>query len=216
MRRRPAHLAPDAHRERSKIHATVPKLTTAGGRGAPPGATRYPHYNLSVFRQIHRFGSERLRLPAKDIDTITPAVQTLIDDMIETMYAAEGIGLAAPQVGVSERIFVADPSGGHDADALIVMVNPAWVSREGTQREEEGCLSVPGFSAAVTRPARAVVEGRDRDGSLREVEATGILARAFAHEMDHLDGTLFLDRLSGIRRELLIRKINKLRRGGEW
>ena len=211
----PAHVAPDTRREKSKIRATVPKLAAAGRSAAGSDAgiqTTIPF----VLRQIHRFGSERLHRPATGIDTITPAVQTLIDDMIETMYAAEGIGLAAPQVGVSERIFVADPSGGHDADALIVMVNPAWVSREGMQREEEGCLSVPGFSAAVARPARAVVQGRDRNGSLREVEATGILARAFAHEMDHLDGTLFLDRLSGIRRELLIRKINKLRRGGQW
>lgn len=169
-----------------------------------------------MFRQILKFGNERLHRSADDIDTITPAVETLIDDMIATMYAAEGVGLAAPQVGVSERIFVADPSGGHDADALVVMVNPAWVSREGTQREEEGCLSVPGFSAAVARPARTVLRGIDRDGASREVEATGILARAFAHEMDHLDGALFLDHLSGIRRELLIRKINKLRRGGQW
>ena len=187
-------------------------LRTGGGAGSD----WHPHYNSRVLRQILKFGSARLHQPPVHIDTITPAIETLIDDMIETMYAAEGVGLAAPQVGVSERIFVADPSGGHDAGTLVIMVNPAWVTREGTQREEEGCLSVPGFSAAVTRPARAVLRGLDRDGASREVEATGILARAFAHEMDHLDGTLFLDHLSGIRRELLIRKINKLRRGGQW
>ncbi len=150
------------------------------------------------------------------METITGETQTLIDDMIETMYAAQGIGLAAPQVGVSERIFVADPSGGHDANALLVMVNPQWVAREGTQREDEGCLSIPGFSAAVTRPARAVLSGLDRDGTLRQTEGTGVLARAFAHEMDHLDGSLFLNHLNGIRRELIARKIHRLRRAGKW
>ncbi len=169
-----------------------------------------------MLRQVLRFGDERLQRPAVDVDEITADTKALIDDMVETMYAAEGIGLAAPQVGVSERIFVADPSGGHDADALLVMVNPEWVAREGTQREDEGCLSLPGFSAAVSRPARAVVRGLDRGGTWREVEATGVLARAFAHEMDHLHGSLFLNHLNGIRRELILRKINRLRRTGKW
>ena len=96
------------------------------------------------------------------------------------------------------------------------MINPTFIERDGLQREDEGCLSVPGFNAAVPRPSRAVIHGTDRDGAAREVEATGTLARAFEHEMDHLDGSLFLDRLRGIRREMMLRKINKLRRSGKW
>lgn len=150
------------------------------------------------------------------MDEVTPEIQTLITDMIDTMYAASGIGLAAPQVGVPLRLFVADPSGGHDPDALVVLINPEFLERTGAQYEDEGCLSVPGFSAAVSRPARAVVRGLDRDGSPHDVEGTGVLARAFGHEMDHLDGELFLDRLRGIRREMMLRKIRKLRRSGKW
>lgn len=177
---------------------------------------RGPQYNRRVIRKVLRFGDDVLVHPASDIEAITADTQALIDDMIETMYAENGIGLAAPQVGVAERIFVVDPSAGHDANELLVMVNPEWVVREGTQREDEGCLSIPGFSAVVARPARAVVRGLDRDGTPREVEGTGVLARAFAHEMDHLDGSLFLNHLNGIRRELITRKINRLRRAGRW
>lgn len=169
-----------------------------------------------MIRPILRYGDDVLHRPATDVDEITPQVDNLIDDMIDTMYAASGVGLAAPQVGVPLRVFVADPSSGHEAGALVVMVNPAFVERDGLQREDEGCLSVPGFNAAVPRPSRAVMRGLDRDGASREVEATGILARAFDHEMDHLDGSLFLDRLRGIRREMMLRKLNKLRRSGKW
>ena len=169
-----------------------------------------------MIRPILRYGDDVLHRSATDVDQITAGVETLIDDMIDTMYAERGVGLAAPQVGVPLRLFVADPSSGQEAGALIVMINPTFVERDGLQREDEGCLSVPGFNAAVPRPSRAVVRGFDRDGAPRDVEATGILARAFEHEMDHLDGSLFLDRLRGIRREMMLRKINKLRRTGKW
>ena len=169
-----------------------------------------------MIRPILRYGDDVLHRPAIDVDAITPLVDSLIDDMIDTMYAASGVGLAAPQIGVPLRVFVADPSSGHESGALVVMVNPTFVERDGLQREDEGCLSVPGFNAAVPRPSRAVMRGLDRDGALRDVEATGILARAFDHEMDHLDGSLFLDRLRGIRREMMLRKLNKLRRSGKW
>lgn len=169
-----------------------------------------------MIRPILRYGDNVLHRPATDVDGITPEVDSLIDDMIDTMYAASGVGLAAPQIGVPLRLFVADASSGQEAGALIVMVNPTFLDRDGLQKEDEGCLSVPGFNAAVPRPSRAVLRGLDRDGSSRDVEATGILARAFDHEMDHLDGSLFLDRLRGIRREMMVRKINKLRRTGKW
>ena len=169
-----------------------------------------------MIRPILRYGEDVLHRPAADIDEITPEVEALIDDIIDTMYAASGVGLAAPQVGVPLRLFVADASSGQEAGALIVMINPTFIERDGVQREDEGCLSVPGFNAAVPRPSRAVIRGRDRDGTSRDVEATGILARAFEHEMDHLEGSLFLDRLRGVRREMMLRKIGKLRRTGKW
>ncbi|MBI2187582.1 MAG: peptide deformylase [Acidobacteria bacterium] len=169
-----------------------------------------------MIRPILRHGDDILHQPAAPVQEITPEIQLLIDDMIETMYAAPGIGLAAPQVGVGLRIFVADVSGGHDPADLLTFINPEFVERDGTQREDEGCLSVPGFNAAVTRSSRAVVKGLGRDGREHVVEATGLLARCFEHEMDHLDGTLFVDRLHGLQKDLIVRKIRKLSRAGKW
>jgi len=169
-----------------------------------------------VIRPILRYGDEILRQPAAPVQGITPEIQQLIDDMIETMYAAPGIGLAAPQVGVPLRIFVADVSGGHNPTELLTFVNPEFVERDGTQREDEGCLSVPGFNAAVTRSLRAVLKGLGRDGREQVIEATGLLARCFEHEMDHLEGTVFVDRLRGLQKDLIVRKIRKLARSGKW
>lgn len=169
-----------------------------------------------MLRPILKYGDPALQRPAAPVDAFTPDIDALIGDMIETMYAAPGVGLAAPQIGVSLRIFVVDVSVGREADGLIVMVNPEFVLREGTQTEEEGCLSVPGFEATVLRPARAVVRGLGRDASPHERAGTGLLARAFQHEMDHLDGLLFVDRLRGIKRDLIVRRIKKLTRTGKW
>src|SRR5918993_1290071 len=168
-----------------------------------------------MLRQIVRYGDAALHQPAKPVDVITPEIQTLLDDMVQTMYAAPGIGLAAPQVGVPLRIFVVDLSAGRDPAALIIMINPVFVERDGLQLEEEGCLSIPGFTATVPRPQRAVVRGLDRDGREHSRAGTGLLARAFQHEMDHLDGTLFVDRLRGIKRDLIVKKIRKLARAGK-
>ena len=169
-----------------------------------------------MLRPIVRFGSAVLQQPARDVDVITPEITTLVGDMVETMYAAPGIGLAATQIGVPLRIFVVDLSVGRDPAALITMINPVFVERDGTQLEEEGCLSLPGFTATVLRPQRAVVRGLDRNGQEQVREGTGLLARAFQHEMDHLDGRLFVDRLRGIKRDLILRKIRKLDRAGKW
>jgi peptide deformylase len=163
-----------------------------------------------------KFGESPLHEPAAEVRELTSDIQKLVDDMIETMYAAPGIGLAAPQIGVPLRVFVVDLSLGRKADDLIVFINPEFVEREGMQLEEEGCLSVPGFNATVARPMRAVVRGMDRSGAVRMVEGTELLARAFQHEMDHLDGKLFLDRVRGIKRELIVKKIRKLSRAGKW
>jgi peptide deformylase len=169
-----------------------------------------------MIRPILRYGAPVLHQPAGFVTDLTPEIRALVDDLVETMYAAPGVGLAAPQVGVPLRIFVVDVSVGRDPDALITMVNPEFVEREGMQLEEEGCLSVPGFNSTVARPERAIVRGLDRDGRLQEREGTGLLARAFQHEMDHLDGRLFVDRLRGLKRDLIVRKVHKLQRAGKW
>jgi peptide deformylase len=169
-----------------------------------------------MLRPILRYGEQVLHTPSAPVEAVTPEIQTLVDDMIATMYAAPGIGLAAPQIGIPLRVFVIDLSVGQSAGNVIVMINPEFVARDGMQLEEEGCLSVPGFEATVARPAVAAVRGLDRDGQEHTVEGTGLLARAFQHEMDHLDGTLFVDRLRGIRRDLIVRRIQKLRRSGKW
>jgi peptide deformylase len=169
-----------------------------------------------VIRPIVKFGDPGLQSRASDVPIIDSDLHKLIDDMIETMYAAPGIGLAATQVGVPLRVFVVVLSVGRKAEDLIVMVNPEFVEREGMQLEEEGCLSVPGFNATVVRPTRAILHGLDRAGERRTVEASGLLARAFQHEMDHLDGTLFVDRLRGIKRDLIVRKIRKMIKAGTW
>jgi peptide deformylase len=169
-----------------------------------------------MIRPIVRYGTDVLHAPAAPVREITPETQQLIDDMIQTMYAAPGIGLAATQIGVSLRIFVADISVGRNPADLLVFVNPEFVERDGMQLEEEGCLSVPGFNATVARPARAILRGLNRDGQEQVVEGTGLLARCFQHEVDHLDGTLFVDRLRGLQKDLIVRRIKKLSRSGKW
>jgi peptide deformylase len=169
-----------------------------------------------VIRQILRYGAEVLHQPARPVAEITPEITLLVDDMIQTMYAAPGIGLAATQIGVSLRIFVADISLGRNPADLITLINPEFVEREGMQLEEEGCLSVPGFNATLARPSRAVVKGLNRNGEELVIEGTGLLARCFQHEMDHLEGTLFVDRLRGLQKDLIVRKIKKLSRAGKW
>lgn len=169
-----------------------------------------------MIRPIVKYGTVTLHRPASRVEEFTPELRTLIDDMIETMYAAPGVGLAATQVGAPLRVFVIDTSVGRDPKGLIVMVNPMFVERDGMQLEDEGCLSVPGFNATVVRPARAVVRGLNRHGEPQTIEGTALLARAFQHEMDHLDGIVFVDRLRGIKRDLIVRRIAKLKRSGKW
>jgi peptide deformylase len=169
-----------------------------------------------VLRPILRLGDSILTEPARAVGDITPEIETLIDDMIETMYAAPGIGLAAPQVGVPLQIFVIDLSLGKEPTALHTMINPQFIERDGMQLEEEGCLSIPGFTATVARPRRVVVEGLNRHGETYRLEGTGLLARALQHEIDHLNQCLFVDRLRGISRDLILRKIRKMQKAGQW
>ena len=169
-----------------------------------------------MIRPILKYGDQPLHERARDVDVVTADIDRLIDDMVETMYAAPGIGLAAPQVGVPLRLFVVDLSVGSDPKGLLTVINPDIVELDGVQLEEEGCLSIPGFNATVVRPTRIVVKGLDRAGAEQRFEGTGLLARAFQHEIDHLDGTLFVDRLRGIKRDLIVRRIKKLTRAGKW
>jgi len=169
-----------------------------------------------MIRPILKYGDAPLHERARDVEQFDASLHTLLDDMTETMYAAPGIGLAATQVGVPLRAFVIDLSAGRDPKGLIEIVNPEFVEREGIQLEEEGCLSVPGFNATVVRPARALVRGFTRQGEPQTLDGRELLARAFQHEMDHLDGTVFVDRLRGIKRDLIVRRIAKLRRAGKW
>ncbi|PKU26202.1 peptide deformylase [Telmatospirillum siberiense] len=154
-----------------------------------------------------------LKLKAKRVDTVDDALRRLMDDMLETMYAAPGIGLAAPQVGVSKRLLVIDLAKEEEPKAPLCMVNPelTWLSDEEATYEE-GCLSVPEHYADVVRPARVRVRFIDRQNEIREIEADGLLATVIQHEMDHLDGVLFVDHLTNLKRNMILRKLVKARK----
>jgi peptide deformylase len=136
--------------------------------------------------------------------------------MVDTCHAAPGVGLAAPQIGVNKRVAIIDLSIGADPDAVVVLINPVVLESSGEQKEEEGCLSVPDCSEKVVRPARVRVRAQDATGAVREIEGTGLLARALCHETDHLTGELFIDRLRGLKRELTWRKIHRQKQRGIW
>lgn len=165
-------------------------------------------------RPITRYGEPVLHGPAEPVEEIDDSIRTLLADMVQTMYAAPGIGLAAPQVGVPLRVIVIDLSVGEDPSQLIQLVNPEFIERDGEQREEEGCLSVPGYGGTPVRPARVKVRGVDPDGKEQVYEATELLARAFCHEIDHIDGLVFVDRLSPLKRDLMKRRLRKRVRDG--
>jgi len=167
-------------------------------------------------RPILRYGEPVLQQKAAPVTALTAEIDTLIEDMRETLHAAAGVGLAAPQVGQSLRLCLVDLSAGRRPEQLLVLINPEVLAAEGLQLKEEGCLSVPGIEATVPRPQKLSVRALDRDGDLREIRAEGLLARAIQHEIDHLDGILFLDRLRPVHRWTITRRITRLRRAGQW
>jgi peptide deformylase len=169
-----------------------------------------------LIRPIVKWGNPTLHAPSAPVEQIDATIVELLDDMVDTMYAAPGIGLAAPQIAVPLRVIVVDLSVGEDERQLIKLVNPEIAYSEGEQRCEEGCLSVPGFGGSPVRPARVSVTGLDPEGKQRVYEASGLLARAFCHEIDHIDGLLFVDRLSPLKRDLLKRKLRKKARNQDW
>lgn len=143
-------------------------------------------------------------------------LKTLVEEMFESMYAAHGIGLAAPQIGLSMRLTVIDVNFKKDPADKLVLINPEIVEREGKQYEEEGCLSLPEIREKIHRAAKVKVRAQNLEGEWFEVEGEELLARALQHEIDHLDGVLFIDRLSRLKRDLLIRRIKKLIKNDEW
>ena len=165
---------------------------------------------------IVKYGNDVLRRRTEPVSIFDGELQKLIDDMVDTMYAAPGIGLAANQVGDSRRLAVIDLSVGKRRGELHVMINPEIDETEGKIIEEEGCLSVPDFTETVSRPERVHVRFLDRNGQPRDLWGEGLMARAMSHEIDHLDGSLFLDRLRGFKRDRIIKKIQKLAKAGMW
>ena len=165
---------------------------------------------------IIKYPDPVLAQEAEPVTVFDKDLATLVDDMFESMYAAEGIGLAAPQIAISKRIFIVDVSFGKEPKDKLVLINPEIVSREGKQLEEEGCLSLPDIRDKVSRAAHVRVRAQDVTGKWFEAEGDELLARAFQHENDHLDGVLFIDRVSRLKRELILRRIAKLQKNGEW
>ena len=165
---------------------------------------------------IVAFGTPILRQVAKDITPDHPGLSKLIEDMWETMYASKGVGLAAPQIGSNQRVSVIDISVGEDESKKLVIINPEIVAAEGRQTGEEGCLSIPGFREPVTRSSKVTVRAQDASGATIELTGDELLARAFEHEIDHLNGILFINHLSALKRDIIRRKIKKLQKSGEW
>jgi peptide deformylase len=165
---------------------------------------------------IVKYGAPVLEQEAQAVTAFDDELRRLVADMFESMYAAHGVGLAAPQIGIPRRLAVIDITSGQDPAARLVLANPVILSREGKQREEEGCLSLPGFHADVTRPARVTIRAQDAFGRTYERTGEELLARAFCHEIDHLQGRLFLQHLSALKRDLIRRKVRKLAQAGEW
>ena len=165
---------------------------------------------------VVKYGDPVLEKPGATITKFDAALEELAEDMFATMYAAQGVGLAAPQIGKSIRIAVVDVTGGKNPEAKIVLVNPQITHAEGEKREEEGCLSIPGFRGYVVRPQFVTVKAQNAKGETFEIRGEDLVARAFCHEIDHLNGILFLAHLGMLKRDLIRRKIKKLRKQGEW
>jgi peptide deformylase len=165
---------------------------------------------------IVKYPEPVLQQPGEPVTEFDGELRRFIADMFETMYASKGIGLAAQQVGVAKRVTVIDLSQGEDPKQKLVLINPEIILREGKQYEEEGCLSFPEIREKISRAAKVRVRAQDEKGKWFEMDGEELLARAFQHEIDHLDGTVFIFRMSALKRDLVLRKIRKLQREGSW
>jgi peptide deformylase len=188
---------------------TTESSPTAGAVAEAPAKPRtiYP---------IVKYGDPILEKSTPPVRLFDAELEELAEDMFASMYAAQGVGLAAPQIGKSLRIAVVDVTGGKNPEAKIVLANPEVTHFEGEKREEEGCLSIPGFRGYVLRPQFVTVRAQNAKGEFFDIRGEDLLARAFCHEIDHLNGILFLQHLSMLKRDLIKRKIKKLRKQGEW
>jgi peptide deformylase len=165
---------------------------------------------------ILKYGAPELKRVSAPVDVFNSELEKIAKNMAETMYGAPGIGLAAPQVGLNIRLATVDLSVGEEKGRLITICNPEIISIDGEQKSEEGCLSIPEFTDTILRPRRMVVRGQDIHGDEIRIEAEGLLARCFSHEIDHLNGILFIDHLSSVKKNLVRNKIKKLARAGQW
>ena len=165
---------------------------------------------------IVKFGNSVLETPAAPITEFGDELKRLVEDMFESMYEAKGVGLAAPQIGISKRLAVIDVTFKEDPKAKLVLANPEIIHREGKQTQSEGCLSIPDFRENVTRPKIVTVRAQDIHGRWYEKTGEDLLARAFLHETDHLNGKLYISHISALKRDLMKRKIRKLVKAGEW
>lgn len=165
---------------------------------------------------IVKFGDPVLEKPAEPVTVFDSELKKLAEDMFESMYAARGVGLAAPQIGLSKRLAVIDVTFKEDPDAKIVLVNPEIIHTEGRHSQNEGCLSIPEFREPVTRPKKVTVRAQDLNGKWFQKTGEELLARAFLHETDHLNGKLYISHISALKRDLMKRKIRKLMKAGEW
>jgi len=188
-------------------------VTAGEVRAAEPQIAQAP---VRTIYKIFKYGEPVLEKPTGIIKKFDAELTQLAEDMFATMYAAQGVGLAAPQIGKSLRLAVVDVTTGKNPEAKIIMVNPEIIHAEGEVREEEGCLSIPGFRGYVVRPQFVTVRAQNAKGETFEIRGENLLARAFCHEIDHLNGVLFLQHLSMLKRDLIRRKIKKLRKQGEW
>jgi peptide deformylase len=193
----------------SQVETETPETQAGAGAVSVPSAARkiYP---------IVKYGDPILEKPTAMVKKFDEELEQLAEDMFASMYAAQGVGLAAPQIGLGIRMAVVDVTSGKNPEAKIVLVNPEVIHGEGEKREEEGCLSIPGFRGYVVRPQFVTVRAQNAKGEPFEIRGEDLLARAFCHEIDHLNGILFIQHLSMLKRDLIKRKIKKMRKQGEW
>lgn len=184
--------------------------------GAAPAGAEVPASAPRKIYPIVKFGDAILEKPTPAIQKFDDELEQLAEDMFASMYAAQGVGLAAPQIGKGLRIAVVDVTVGKNPEAKIVLANPEIIHAEGEVREEEGCLSIPGFRGYVMRPQFVTLRAQNVKGETFEIRGENLLARAFCHEIDHLNGVLFLQHLSMLKRDLIKRKIKKMKKAGEW
>jgi peptide deformylase len=192
------------------------KLTSSDPAVVAPAETRQAPSPARKIYPIVKYGDPILEKPGAPVKKFDAQLDELAEDMFASMYAAQGVGLAAPQIGLSLRLAVVDVTGGKNPEAKIVLANPEVIHAEGEVREEEGCLSIPGFRGYVVRPQFVTIKAQNVKGEAFEIRGENLLARAFCHEIDHLNGILFLQHLSMLKRDLIRRKIKKLRKQGEW